>query len=192
MPKAIFFDRDGVLNVDKNYALSINDIEFYPQVSDVIAFCRSKDYKIFIVTNQPIIARGLITEEELNILHKDYQDILLSKNANALIDKIFYCPHHPNATLENYRKDCNCRKPNAGMILQAAKEFNIDLKESFMIGDRPSDIIAGSLAGTKTIQCLTGKHNDPMIITNMPFTQDIRTLNPDYKVDNVIEIMDII
>lgn len=192
MHKAIFFDRDGVLNIDKDRALSFKDIEFYDGIADLIAFCREKSYKIFVVTNQPIIARGLITENDLINLHKDFQNFLLKENNNAVIDKFYYCPHHPNANILDYRKNCDCRKPKPGMILNGAKDFNIDLKNSYMVGDRPSDIIAGYLAGIKTVQCLSGKHTDSLIKTDLQLSEEILNLKPDYTIKNILELRDII
>lgn len=192
MNKAIFFDRDGVLNIDKDKAISIKDIELYTGVANLIAFCRIKNYKTFIVTNQPIIARGLMKEYELIQLHNDFQELLLKGNKNAIIDKFFYCPHHPDADLIDYRLNCKCRKPKPGMILNAAKEFDIDLKISYMIGDRPSDIIAGYLAGTKTVHCLSGKHTETLIKTNLELSNDLKNLKPDYFINNILELRDII
>ena len=109
-------------------------------------------YLCIVVTNQPVIARGDILEEELENIHNKMETLLGEKG--AYIDKIYYCPHHPDKGFEGERKElkiiCDCRKPKPGMLLQAAKDFNIDLSNSWMIGDSENDILAGKNAGCKT------------------------------------------
>ncbi|OGI16911.1 MAG: hypothetical protein A2287_08015 [Candidatus Melainabacteria bacterium RIFOXYA12_FULL_32_12] len=189
MNKAIFFDRDGVLNVDNDYITDINEINLYDYAADIIAYCRNLGFKIFVITNQPVVARGLIQEEDLIKLNQEFQQLILNQNKNAKIDKIYYCPHHPDANISEYRMACNCRKPKHGMLLEAQKEFNIDFNSSFMVGDRFSDIIAGYLAGCKTIQCLTGKHTEKMIQTDLNISDNIA---PDFVVNNISELKEIL
>ncbi|EKE02638.1 MAG: histidinol-phosphatase [uncultured bacterium] len=189
MNKAVFFDRDGVLNADGDYVTSISYIDLYDSSADIVAYCRNLGFKIIIVTNQPVIARGIISEQDLIQLHQDYQSLMMEQNKEAKIDKIYYCPHHPNANIPEYRINCNCRKPKPGMILQAQEEFDIDLKNSFMIGDRISDIIAGYLAGCKTVQCLTGKHTEELIQTDLNIPDQIK---PDYAINDISELKGVI
>ncbi len=189
MNKAVFLDKDGVVTVDKDNIESLTKMEFLPGIADAIAVFRKRGYMIFIVTNQPIVARGTITEDEL-VRYLDRIPPLLKKmNKDALIDKIYYCPHHPHADVKKYRTNCDCRKPKPGMLLQAAEKFNVDLKKSFMVGDRISDIIAGYLAGCRTIQCLTGKENVKMIETDLKIPDNIK---PDFMVKEICELKDII
>jgi len=189
MNRAVFFDRDGVLNLDTDYISSINEVKLVNSAVEIVTYCRDAGYMIFVVTNQPVIARGLIDEAELTELNRLYAELFLSRNEKAVIDKIYYCPHHPNANVEKYRQICDCRKPKPGMLFAAQKEFNIDLENSFMVGDRISDIIAGSLAGCRTIQCLTGKHTDRMIQTDLEIPKDI---SPDFIINDLSEITGII
>lgn len=189
MKKAVFFDRDGVLNADGDYITSINNVDLYDSSADIIAYCRNLGFKIFVVTNQPVIAKGLMSEQDLIQLNQDFQSLMMKQNIEAKIDKIYYCPHHPNANIPEYRINCTCRKPKPGMILQAQGEFNIDLKNSFVIGDRISDIIAGYLAGCKTVQCLTGKHTEAMIQTNLDIPANIK---PDFVINDISELVEII
>ena len=188
MKKAVFFDKDGVINVDKGIDGNVKEAELYPFAADIISYLRSLGFKIFIVTNQPIIARGIITEKDLTESLYNFKQLLLKQNKEAQVDHIYYCPHHPNADIEKYRKKCNCRKPKTGMLKQAEKEFNIDLKSSYIIGDRISDIIAGYLVGCKTILCATGKHNEKMIETDMDIPEDVK---PDIIISNISELKDI-
>lgn len=189
MEKAVFFDKDGVLNVDKGIIQNIDDFELYPFAGDVISYLRRLGFKIFIITNQPIIARGLKTERDINDSFRKFKLQLLEQNKEAQIDYIYYCPHHPNADMEKYRKNCDCRKPKPGMLKQAAKDYKIDLKKSYMVGDRLSDIIAGYLAGCKTILCTTGKHKEKMIATDMDIPNHVR---PDIVVADISYLKKII
>jgi D-glycero-D-manno-heptose 1,7-bisphosphate phosphatase len=114
--------------------------------------------KVIVISNQSGIARGLFTEETLRGIHSRLQDLL--NHDNAFIDKIYYCPHHPEGLVKQYAIDCDCRKPKIGMILEAERDFNIDISRSFIIGDMPRDIECGVNAGLKTILVLTGNGND--------------------------------
>jgi len=189
MRRAIFFDKDGVINVDKGISGNFEPVELYPRICDLIAEFKSKGFKIFIVTNQPVVARGLMSESELKLSIKKFESMIAENNPDAIIDKIYYCPHHPNASDERYRTVCECRKPKPGMALRAGSEFGIDLENSFMIGDRMSDIIAGNLAGCKTIHFLSGKHLEKAIETDLKFDKEIK---PDYVIYDLNELRSII
>lgn len=189
MHRALFFDKDGVMNVDKGIDGTDEAVELYQGISDVVAYFRQKGFKIFVFTNQPIVARGLMTETKLIDALDAFKKIIASQNKEAVIEKVYYCPHHPNATVEKYRKICECRKPKPGMLLQAAQEFSVDLKKSYCIGDRISDVIAGHLAGCTTIQILSGKHDEKMIETDVTGVEHIQ---PDYVIHTITELKDII
>jgi len=142
MNKAVFLDRDGVVNVEKNYVYKIEDFEFMPGIFDLCKKYQQEGYLLFIITNQAGIVRGYYTEEQFLTL-TDWM-IKQFEERGILITKVYFCPHHPDFTGE-----CECRKPNPGMILQAAKEFDIDLSESILVGDKESDIEAGKRAGIR-------------------------------------------
>ena len=142
MKKAVFLDRDGVINRDKNFVTSWEEFEFLPGISENIKKLNDADYLVIVVTNQSGIKRGLYSEETLKQIHENMKNALEEKG--AFIDDIFYCPHYDG-------DDCNCRKPKPGMILEAAKKHNIDLNQSWMIGDSKRDIEAGKRTGCKTI-----------------------------------------
>lgn len=152
---AVFIDRDGVITDLKNYNLEGNldfltkkeDIKFFEKTIDAIKILNQKNIKIIIVTNQPQIAKGLITEKQANDINEEI--IRQLKEQGAIIDAVYYCPHHPKGIIKKYSFVCDCRKPKPGLLLRAAKEQNINLKESYMIGDRTADIKAGNLAGCK-------------------------------------------
>ncbi len=150
---AVFLDRDGVIVRDVDRLLRADELEIYAGVVDAIAEARARGYAVVVVTNQPVVARGLVTEEEIDAIHAELQTQL-----GGTVDAFFVCPHHPSATLERYRVACECRKPRPGLLLRAARELGLDLTRSVMIGDRPSDVAAGARAGTKTVLLTTGMH----------------------------------
>jgi len=140
--KAAFLDRDGVINIDYGYVGSIDKFKFKEGIFKLLKFLEEREYKLFIVTNQSGIARGFYSKDDFHSL-MDYMRNELKKRDIEIIDYEF-CPHHPNITGE-----CECRKPKPGMILDLAKKYNIDLKNSIMIGDSLSDIKAAKNAGIK-------------------------------------------
>lgn len=186
--KAVFLDKDGVMNHDLGIEGSRERTSFMPFIGEAIAHFRSRDYRVIVVTNQPIVARGLMSERELQDMFRTFERELALLNPAAVLDKIYYCPHHPNANVETYRVACDCRKPKPGMLVRAAREFDIDLAASFMVGDRISDIIAGSLAGCTTIQFLSGKHTEQMIHTDLAAP----SVTPDHTIHGLAELTEII
>lgn len=140
--KAVFFDRDGVVNINKNFVHQVVDFEFVDGIFSVMKHFQ-EDYLLFIVTNQSGIARGYFTEYEVRKLH-EWMLGEFEQN-NVKVEKVYYCAHHPE-----YTGDCECRKPKPGMILNASKEYSLDLLNSIMIGDNFSDITAGKSAGVGT------------------------------------------
>ncbi len=153
--KAIFIDRDGVINQELSYVHKIQDFLIIPGVFDGLKILQDLGYLLVIITNQAGIAHGLYNQDDLNYLH-DYMLSLFTEN-DINISSVYYCPHHPNGKALNFRKSCDCRKPSPGMILRACKDFRINLSSSYLIGDKISDIIAGQRAGiTNTILVESG------------------------------------
>jgi len=147
--KAVFVDRDGTLIKDIGYPHRSEDFNMLPSTSKAIKKLNEGRYLVIVVTNQSGVARGYFSEKEM----KKFNAYLISefRKKGARIDAIYCCPHHKNAKIKKYRKDCVCRKPKPGMLLRAAREHRIDLKESWMVGDKKSDVLAGKAAGCKTI-----------------------------------------
>lgn len=150
---AIFLDRDGVLCQDMDTKPTVDNFQLLPQVPSAIKLINQSSYLSIIVTNQPMIAKGFVTFQEVHQTNKTLET-QLGKD-NCYIDGIYICPHHPDKGFEGEIKElkinCDCRKPKPGMILKAQKDFNIDLHQSWMIGDREADLQAGKNAGCKTI-----------------------------------------
>jgi mannose-1-phosphate guanylyltransferase / phosphomannomutase len=156
--KAVFLDRDGVINKEIDNLSNIDDFELIDGVTNALKRINKSEYISIVVTNQPVIAKGFITFSELNNIHKK-MDTLLGKDG-AYIDDLYFCPHHPESGFEGEIKelkiDCECRKPKSGMLLKASKDYNIDLTRSWIIGDRYADLKAGQSVGCKTILLKTG------------------------------------
>lgn len=155
--KAIFLDRDGTINRYVGFLRDIEQFELLPGVAAAIKKINASGYLCIVVTNQPVIARGEVTVSELDEIHNKMETLLGLEG--AYIDDLYYCPHHPHKGYEGevpeLKFDCGCRKPKPGMLLKAAQDFNIDLSESWMVGDGENDIKAGKNAGCRT--CLIGK-----------------------------------
>ena len=150
--KAIFLDRDGVINKLVGFLRNIDEFELIEGVTEAIKKINASGYLAIVVTNQPVIARGEVTYAQLEEIHNKMETLLGQEG--AYLDGIYYCPHHPHKGYEGeipeLKFDCECRKPKPGMLLKAAEDFNIDLAQSYMIGDSESDIMAGAAAGCQT------------------------------------------
>lgn len=162
---AVFLDRDGVLIRDVHDLVSPGQVELLAGTAAAIAQLRDAGLAVVVVSNQPIVARGLATEADVKRVNTHVAE-LIRASSGAEIDRFFYCPHHPRATLMAYRRDCACRKPQPGMLLEAAAELGIDLRSSALVGDRLSDIAAGRAAGCRAILVETGMHAAPPIESN--------------------------
>ncbi|MDT8304185.1 MAG: HAD-IIIA family hydrolase [Sedimentisphaerales bacterium] len=179
--KAIFLDRDDTLIEDPGYISSPEQVNLLTGVPRALIELKALGYKLVVVTNQSAVARGIVTEKVLGEIHKRLEKLLAEKN--AFLDGIYYCPYHPEGAVKKYRQESELRKPNPGMLLKAAEEMDLDLDQSWCVGNSSTDIGAGLRAGCKTIlidlpsrrQQL--KPNDP---------------RPDYKAINMKEVVNII
>lgn len=171
---AIFLDRDGTINNAKEDVCRLEDFKLYPFSGKAIKKINNSDFLAILATNQPGIAKGYFSFKELENIHKKMETLLGEEGAK--LDGIYFCPHHPNKFSDGNKKyqiACNCRKPKIGMIMQAKKDFNLDLKNSWMIGDFDWDIMAGRKAGLSTIGVRTGKNKGHFKV------------KPDYIFDNL-------
>lgn len=174
--KAVFIDRDGTINRYVGFLKDIDEFELIDGVAEAIKKINESGYLAIVITNQPVIARGEVSITELNMIHNKMETLL--GNKGAYIDAIYYCPHHPDKGFEGerieYKIECDCRKPKPGMLLRAAKDYNIDLEKSWMIGDGINDVKAGKAAG-----CRTALIDD-----------DNNSLNNDLIVKSLLEFVD--
>ena len=182
LQKCVFLDRDGVINIDTDLIHRPEDFELYPYAADSIKRLNKMGFLVVVVTNQSVIARGLCTLEELGNIHKKMETELGADG--AFVEAIYFCPHHPHGGFEGeikeYKVQCECRKPSPGMLLQAQKRYNIDLGQSYLIGDSPRDIEAGANAKVTTIRVKTGHGMKP------------HTTIPNHYVDTLVEAVKII
>ncbi len=172
--KAVFIDRDGTINKNIGYIDNPDKFHMYPQIADGIKLLNDSNFMIILITNQSGISRSLFTEDDLNKIHDKMKDEL--KKGGAKIDKIYFCPHHPN-------DKCNCRKPNTGMFQKAIPDNNIDTSISFLIGDRMLDIEAGNKMGLRTILV---PENKELIKKEMAESKD----KPDYYCNNFLSAVE--
>jgi D-glycero-D-manno-heptose 1,7-bisphosphate phosphatase len=179
--RAAFLDRDGVLIEDVDWLIRPAQIRVLPGVPQALRRLAQAGFRLIVATNQPIVARGLATEADLEMLHAAIAAHLTAAGAPPL-DRFYFCPHHPRATLPAYRLICDCRKPRPGLLLRAAADLGLDLRASFMVGDRPTDIAAGAAAGCRTVLVQTGKHLLPPIQTAEPMDP---LLKPDWTCPNL-------
>lgn len=155
MNKAIFLDRDGTIIEEKGYIYTLRQSKIFPFTAEAVRLMNENHFKVIIITNQSAVSRGLCTLEQVETIHREITKILAQEG--AVIDRFYYCPFHPDFDIPAYQNQSRYRKPAPGMILQAKEEFDLDLSESYMIGDDIIDIEVGKNAGCNTILVLTGK-----------------------------------
>ena len=167
--KAVFLDRDGTINKYVGFLKNIDDFELLPGVTDAIRKINASGYLAIVVTNQPVIARGEVSVEELEQIHNKMETLLGVEG--GYLDAIYFCPHHPHKGYEGERTElkieCKCRKPKPGMLLKAAEDFNIDLSQSWMIGDGENDILAGKAASCHTALIGEDEYGQEMTVNNL-------------------------
>ena len=152
--KAVFLDRDGVINEEVGYLDSLDKLKIIPSAYEAIKLINTSGMKAVVISNQAGVARGLLTEAFVQHTNRHLQNTLLKGGAS--IDNFYYCPHHPSEGVEPYRLICDCRKPAPGMLLRAAQDLNIDLAMSYFVGDRFIDMEAAHKVGVKGILVRTG------------------------------------
>jgi D-glycero-D-manno-heptose 1,7-bisphosphate phosphatase len=171
--RAVFLDRDGTINVEKEYLHRTEEFEFIPGAADAIRLLKDAGFLVIVVTNQSGIGRGYYDEADVHRLHR-FMDRELKRHG-AAVDAYYLCPHHPLHGIGDYRRECACRKPLPGMLLEAADDFSIDLAASFIIGDKMADIDAGRAAGCRPLLVMTGygKSESPSLPAGVSSYDDI-------------------
>lgn len=150
-----------------------SQVRLLPGVPQALARLHREGFRLVVVSNQSVVARGLATEEQVRTV-SDFLQQRLTEAGSPLLDGCYFCPHHPQAEVAAYRLDCQCRKPRPGMLLRAATELGLDLARSFMVGDRIIDVLAGAQAGCRTVLLETGRHLEPPGATNEPHDPNIK------------------
>ena len=150
---AFFLDRDGVIIKDIPYLSSIEKIEFLPHTVEAIKLINTSGHKCIVITNQSGVARGLVSLKKVLEIHDHIKDQLSKKE--AIIDDFYFCPHHPQGKIKKYSITCKCRKPGIELFLKAAKDYNLELSNTVMIGDKESDLKAGQKVGCQSFMLNT-------------------------------------
>ena len=172
MQAAVFLDRDGVLIEDVDLLTKTEQFRILPNVAEALTRLKRARFRLIVVSNQSVVARGLASEQQVQALNGHLAQLLAEAGGPAL-DGWYFCPHHPKATQASYRMDCDCRKPGIGLMLSASREHGVDLSRSFMVGDRPSDVVAGRNAGCRTILVQTGRHLEGPIEMTQPMDPNV-------------------
>jgi D-glycero-D-manno-heptose 1,7-bisphosphate phosphatase len=183
---AVFFDRDNTLIVGNEYLGDPEKVSLMPGAADAVSRARALGYATVVFSNQSGVARGMFDEPAVRVVNRRVEERLLEANPNAVIDRQEFCPYHPDAVVERYRKDSDLRKPKPGMILRAAETMALDLPRSWVIGDAPRDIEAGHAAGCRTILF------EPPDIERSPAAMEQQKIKPDFTCASLHEAMDFI
>ncbi len=183
MKAAVFLDRDGVLIEDTHLPTKLGQIRILEGVPRALQQLHEADFRLIVVSNQTVVARGLATERKVELMN-ERMDQLIRLAGGPPLDGFYFSPHHPKAALPAYRMNCDCRKPQPGMWLQAAREHDLDLKRSFTVGDRITDVIAGAKSGGRTVLVQSGQHLAPVIETTEPIDLSIK---PDHVCAGLME-----
>ena len=178
--KAIFIDRDGTLNEDVGYISDPKEFRLFDFAPEAVRLINNSGFLVIVLTNQSGIARGFLTEEILGRLHDKMESELASRGAR--IDRIYFCPHHPEIGEPPYKVDCDCRKPKSGLILQAATEMDVNLKKSYVVGDRYRDMEMGQAVGATGVLVLTGFGREEALTPPAN-----RLQQPEHVAENLVE-----
>jgi len=168
---AVFLDRDDTIIRDKNYPSDPDEVELLPGAAEAIRLLNDRGIPVIVITNQSGVARGIFDEARLDLIHRRLRELLAERR--AVIDGIYSCPHHPDGSVERYAVSCSCRKPEPGLLLRAAQDFDLDLAGSYMVGDKPLDSETIHRVGGKGV--LIGGSGD-----------DRMSREPDYRAQDLL------
>jgi len=180
---AVFLDRDGTINEQMGYINHLDRFVLLPGVGLAISRLNRAGLPVVVISNQSGVARGYFPEELVRLVNRKMVELLSQEGAE--LDGIYYCPHHPRAEIEAYRRDCHCRKPKPGLLLQAAADLHLDLGRSFVIGDRAEDLETARAVGAKAVLVLTGYGRG-----ELEYVLPGRSVQPDFIAESLAEAVD--
>jgi len=184
----VFIDRDGTLIEDRHHLASVEQIRVFSNSFEAVRRVNASGRLAVVITNQSVIARGLLTEPELSEIHSVMVELFAQED--AVLDAIYYCPHHPKEGSGSFTRKCDCRKPNPGMLIRASDDLGIDLGRSVLIGDTLSDIEAGNRGGARTVLVMTGYGSECAArISSNPDSVSTEQI-PDYVAPDVLEAVE--
>jgi D-glycero-D-manno-heptose 1,7-bisphosphate phosphatase len=180
----VFLDRDGTINEEVEYLRDVAQLKLIEGAAAAVQLLNAAGLKVVVITNQAAVARGYLTEDGLAGIHRALEDEL--RLQHAMLDGIYYCPHHPEGT-GVYRRECDCRKPQPGMLRRAAADLQLDLAQSFVVGDKLIDCEAGRRAGCRTVLVRTGygREHEQTLLNAPREPNELR--RPDFIADNLLE-----
>jgi D-glycero-D-manno-heptose 1,7-bisphosphate phosphatase len=183
---AVFLDRDGTINEQMGYINHLTRFQLLPGVGQAIKRLNQAQWPVVVVSNQSGVARGYFPPDLVGKVHHLMAEML--ERDGARLDGVYYCPHHPRAELDDFRQECNCRKPRTGLFEQAASDLGLDLSKSYVIGDRTSDLKAGRNIGAKNILVLTGYGRGELeyVLPNKDVTPDFVAETLNHAVDYIL------
>ena len=180
MERAVFLDRDGVISEEVGYLDDSDRLRLIPQAAGAVKLLNQSGFKTIVITNQSGVALGYFSDDVLGDIHRKMEELLSEQGAS--LDGIYYCPHHPEGTVETYRRECDCRKPATALLVKAAGEHGIDVASSYLVGDKRSDMECAHRAGATGILVLTGYGRDELKkVKGVPVAQ------PAYVAANVLD-----
>ncbi len=177
---AVFFDRDGTLIAEAGYLDSPDKLAFFPETFEAVRRINESGMTAVVVTNQSGVARGLFTEDVVRDINARIQEMLLKQGSR--IDRFYYCPHHPTDGIDPYRMICDCRKPEPGLLHQAARDLDLDLTQSYLIGDHLRDVETAHRVGAKGVLVLTGHGSEQLKTLDLSEKK-----GPDYIAENILD-----
>ena len=183
MNRAVFLDRDGTISEEVGYVNHLDRFKVYPWTGEAIRRLNRAGLQAIVITNQSGVARGYFPE---SLVHEIHQSLCAElANEGAVLDGIYYCPHHPEGRVDSYRIRCDCRKPGTGMIERAARERSVDLRSSFVVGDRYQDLQIGFKVNARTVLVLSGYGKGELLYQRNTWAQQ-----PDYIAPTLLEAVD--
>jgi len=185
MNRAVFLDRDGTINEEMGYINHLSRFKIFEYTFDAIRILNNLGFRVIVITNQSGLARGYFNEDLLTQIHKELLD--QAKKNDAIIDNIYFCPHHKDGVVKEYKKECDCRKPKPGMLYKAEREFGLSLKESYMVSDRYKDMEFAFNNKVKSIMVMTGYG-----LGEYTYQREGWPRKPDFVCDNLFDAARII
>ena len=184
--KGVFVERDGVLLSPVENRTAISEDDILPGVAEGLKRFRELGFKVFMVTHQPMVAHGVLSDSKVEDLHCNLVYLISQIDENAVLDGLYHCPHDPKGTEADYSEKCECRKPKPGLLAQASSDFSVDLDKSILVGSDLSDIVAGHLAGCKSVLITGDRNSNPVQETDVEYSQELTS--PEGTFPDLVEV----
>ncbi len=184
--KGVFVARDGVLISALENRTTLSEDDILPGVAQGLKRFRELGFKVFMVTHQPMVAHGILSDSKVEDLHCNLVYLISQIDENAVLDGLYTCPHDPKGTEADYTEECECRKPKPGLLVQASGDFSVDLDKSVVVGGDPSDVVAGRLAGCKSVLITGDRNSNPVQASDVDYSEDL--ISPQGTFADLVEV----